>query len=99
MDVKPEDSIKDGNDIEAARNLRIILRHHYGFDYLSTIDRYREIQQIVTSQRLCDRCVINKAFIGAILPMLGKAAEFGIKYGPSLLEASKSVRQAVAPVF
>lgn len=44
VDVKPEDSIKDGHDIEAARNLRIILRHHYGFDYLSTIQRYREIQ-------------------------------------------------------
>jgi hypothetical protein len=71
VDVKPEDNIKDGNDIEAARNLRTILRHHYGYDFLSTIKRYGEIRQIVSTQGLCQRCVINKAFIGAILPMLG----------------------------
>ena len=91
VDLKPEDCIKDGNDIEAARNLRTVLRHQYGFDFLSTIARYREMQALVKNQDLCQRCVINKAFIGAILPMLGRAAEFGIKYGPAMLEASKQV--------
>lgn len=74
VDVKPEDNIKDGGDIHAARNLRIVLRKHLGYDFISTTERYKEILSMVREQGLCERCVINKAFIGAILPMLGKAA-------------------------
>lgn len=91
VDIKPEDDIKDGKDIQGARNMRIVLRHYYGFDFVSTVTKYQEIVRLMREQDLCQRCVTNKAFIGAILPMIGKAAEFGIKYGPALLQASKQV--------
>lgn len=47
VDLKPTDSIGDPHDIVAARNLRCALRGHYGFDFISTIEDYREIINIV----------------------------------------------------
>lgn len=43
--------------------------------------------KIVRDQDLTKRHIINKAFIGAVLPMLARAAELGVKYGPAVYEA------------
>lgn len=47
VDLKPEESYTDGSDIHAARNLRTLLRHHNGYDFLSTIRKYEQILDLV----------------------------------------------------
>lgn len=97
IDIKAEDQHQDGTDIEAARNLRAILRRHSGYDFISSVDRYKEILKLVETEKLYKREVINRAFIGSILPMLGRAAEGVMKYAPMVLEGSKMLHSAIPP--
>jgi hypothetical protein len=50
IDLKPEDDLHDGSDAHAARNLRVLLRHYDGYDFLSTISRYEKVLDMVHRQ-------------------------------------------------